>query len=297
MKQKISVRAIIRHKEKMLLLRRATGRESIQGFFELPGGSIDFREQPEDALRRYLRTDLEIEAETVQLQDSIGFVDPDDPMIHYVFIVFAVSIDLSTNKLSLGQKYDKYVWQSVSELQHNLLTNSTKILLGIQGQQEPSLELAKEKTNYDVTKTSNNHLIVYSDGGSRGNPGPSASGFVVLDDMERMIAEGGAYIGVTTNNQAEYQAIYLGLQKALEIGAKTIDFRMDSLLAVNQLNGTYKIKNRDLWPIYERVKELTKEFERVTFTHVRREFNQLADAMVNKLLDQQQARADQQDML
>ena len=290
MKQKISVRAIIRQNDKILLLRRAIGRESIRGLYELPGGSVDFREQPEDALRRYLRTDLTVEAETLKLQDTVGFVDPDDPMINYIFIVFEVSLDPTNESISFTEKYDRYTWNKMSEIQPNTLTNSTKIILGISEIQPlPQVEESVAADN-DVNLSSYDHLIVYSDGGSRGNPGPSASGFVVLDAQERMIAEGGAYIGLTTNNQAEYNAIYLGLQKALELEAKTVDFRMDSLLAVNQLNGIYKVKNRDLWPIYERIKELTKEFDRVTFTHVRREFNKLADAMVNKLLDEQQGR-------
>ena len=129
------------------------------------------------------------------------------------------------------------------------------------------------------------HLIIYSDGGSRGNPGPSASGFVVMNEREEVLHQGGMYLGITTNNQAEYHGVRLGLEKALEMGAQTIDFRMDSLLVVNQLNGIYKIKNRELWPIHERIKELVTHFEKVTFSHVHREFNQLADGMVNKILN------------
>ena len=93
------------------------------------------------------------------------------------------------------------------------------------------------------------------------------------------------YLGITTNNQAEYHGVRLGLEKALEMGAATIDFRIDSMLVVNQLNGTYKIKNRELWPINERIIELASKFEKVTFMHVKREFNQLADGMVNKILN------------
>jgi ribonuclease HI len=129
------------------------------------------------------------------------------------------------------------------------------------------------------------HVIIYSDGGSRGNPGPSASGFVVMNAKEEVVHQGGAYLGITTNNQAEYHGVRLGLEKALEMGAKTVDFRMDSLLVVNQLTGVYKIKNHELGPINERIKELAQQFEKVTYTHVRREFNQLADGMVNKILN------------
>jgi len=129
------------------------------------------------------------------------------------------------------------------------------------------------------------HVIVYSDGGSRGNPGPSASGFVIMDSRLDVVHQGGMYLGITTNNQAEYHGVRLGLEKALEMGAKTVDFRMDSLLVVNQLNGIYTIKNRELWPINERILELAGKFEKVSFSHVKREFNQLADGMVNKILN------------
>ncbi len=138
----------------------------------------------------------------------------------------------------------------------------------------------------DVTETTNmDHVIIYSDGGSRGNPGPSASGFVIMSAKEHVVHEGGMYLGITTNNQAEYHGVRLGLEKALEMGARTVDFRIDSLLVVNQMNGIYTIKNRELWPIHERIQELVKKFDKVTFTHVKREFNQLADGMVNKILN------------
>lgn len=290
MKQKISVRAIIRNDDRILLVRRAEGRESIRGMSELPGGDVDYREQPSDALRRYLRTDLAVEPETLQLQDTMSFVDPDDPQINYVFIIYNVSLNPDNRAIDLAQKYDKYEWLKMSEIQPNLITKSTQILLGLHAPEVVPQEVSEKLSKSGVKKSTLDHLIIYSDGGSRGNPGPSASGFVIMDSAERMIAEGGAYIGITTNNQAEYQAIYFGLQRAVELGARTVDFRMDSLLAVNQLNGIYKIRNRDLWPIYERIKELSREFDRVTFTHVRREFNKPADAMVNKLLDEQQAR-------
>src|SRR5690606_18292085 len=99
------------------------------------------------------------------------------------------------------------------------------------------------------------------------------------------IYEGGSYLGITTNNQAEYHGVRLGLEKARELGARSVTFHIDSLLVVNQLNGVYVIKNRELWPIHERIKELISQFDKVTFSHVKREFNQKADGMVNKILD------------
>jgi ribonuclease HI/pterin-4a-carbinolamine dehydratase len=127
---------------------------------------------------------------------------------------------------------------------------------------------------------------LYSDGGSRGNPGPSASGYVLLDLHDKILADEGVYLGVTTNNQAEYTALKLGLEAALKLGAREVDAYMDSLLVVNQMRGIFKIKNRDLWPVHDAIKELVPKFNSVHFTHVPREHNKLADAAVNRALDE-----------
>jgi len=130
-------------------------------------------------------------------------------------------------------------------------------------------------------------VTLYADGGSRGNPGPSATGYVLFDEQENILQQSGEYLGITTNNQAEYQAVKLGLEKAKQIGAREVDVYLDSLLVVNQMKGVYKVKNRDLWPIHEAIKELGEHFQKMTFTHVPRELNKLADAEVNKVLDAQ----------
>ena len=126
---------------------------------------------------------------------------------------------------------------------------------------------------------------MFADGGSRGNPGPSASGFVVLDMEDNIIIDEGVYLGVTTNNQAEYTALKLGLEAAHKLGAKEVQVYMDSLLVINQMKGIFKIRNRDLWPIHQAIQEQVKSFKHVSFGHVPREFNKLADAAVNRALD------------
>ncbi|HEV2412888.1 MAG TPA: ribonuclease HI family protein [Candidatus Saccharimonadales bacterium] len=128
-------------------------------------------------------------------------------------------------------------------------------------------------------------LVIYTDGGARGNPGPAASGFVIMTADEEVLEDGGEYLGVTTNNQAEYQAVKLALIAAKKYHPTVIRFKMDSELVVKQMNGVYKIKNRDLWPIHSFIKETAQEFTKVTYEHVRREFNKLADAKVNQILD------------
>lgn len=129
------------------------------------------------------------------------------------------------------------------------------------------------------------NLKIYADGGSRGNPGPSASGYVILTEDGKLIKANGVYLGITTNNQAEYKSIKFALQDSLELGGKNIDVYMDSLLVINQLKGTFKIKNEALYPIYRDIKDLVTRFDRVEFTHVPRALNKLADEQVNICLD------------
>jgi ribonuclease HI len=129
-------------------------------------------------------------------------------------------------------------------------------------------------------------IKMYADGGSRGNPGPSAAGFVVVDSNDKVVVKKGIYLGVTTNNQAEYQALKLGLEEALRMGARNVDAYMDSLLVVNQMRGIFKVRNRDLWPIHAAIKELEKKFKSISYTHVPRALNKLADAAVNEALDE-----------
>ena len=142
----------------------------------------------------------------------------------------------------------------------------------------------QQQIQTDVNK-STKKVKLYADGGSRGNPGPSASGYVLLDEHDALIMQNGVYLGVTTNNQAEYQALKLGLESALKLGAREVVVYMDSMLVVNQMKGIFKVKNRDLWPIHDSVKELLTKFTGVSFTHVPRELNKQADSEVNKILD------------
>lgn len=286
MRQKISVRAMIKQDGKVLLAKRATGRATILGKFELPGGSVDFREQPKEALQRYLRSHFSVGFETTQLFDVISFIDPDDTDVQYIFVVYLVSLKPGDNTIKLSQRYNKYIWEKLSNIQQNTITNSTQILLGLDQEDQLTLLHDIDHNINDVDTTTPKKVILYSDGGSRGNPGPSAAAFVVMDEREEVISDGGSYLGVTTNNQAEYQAVFFGIKKASELGVDVVDFRLDSNLVVNQLNGVYKIKNRDLWPIHEQIKLLLPRFKKVTFSHVRREFNQHADGLVNKILDE-----------
>ncbi len=138
-----------------------------------------------------------------------------------------------------------------------------------------------------LLQTDVDHIIIYTDGGSRGNPGPAAYGFTING------AGYGAYLGVKTNNEAEYAGIIEALKKAKALVGKSkakqteVDVRMDSELLVKQFNNQYKISVPHLMPLYVEVHNLTLDFKKVTFTHIFREYNKAADAMVNKALDAQ----------
>lgn len=283
MKQRIAVRALIRKSDQTLLLRRANGRISILGKYELPGGKIADNEQPEDALRRHVTRDTGLTLTSVQLFDVLTYIDSDDVNLQYVFIVYLVNA--SGQQVDLSENYDKAVWQSRSKIQHREVTESSQILLGLSEQKTITEADDRIIVKNDDNITSNNQMIIYSDGGSRGNPGPSAAAYVVENASGEVLEKGGQFLGVTTGYQAEYHGLRLGLERALELGYKQLEYRLDSLMVVNQMKGIYSVKNRELWPINERVIDLLTQFDEVRFVHVRREFNTLADAEVNRILD------------
>jgi len=159
--------------------------------------------------------------------------------------------------------------------------------------------LKKHKMDKTVDKktTTITEVKLYADGGSRGNPGPSAAGFVLFDKDGQILQKNGVYLGVTTNNQAEYQALKAGLEASKTLGARIIDVYMDSLLVINQMKGVFKVKNRDLWPVHESINNLVASFKEVSFTHIPRELNKLADAEVNQTLDAESNKQNESDRI
>ncbi len=130
------------------------------------------------------------------------------------------------------------------------------------------------------------NLRVFTDGASRGNPGEAGAGFLIQDADGGDLFHGKKYLGTMTNNVSEWNALLLGLQKAKEFEAKNVDCFLDSELVVKQMKGEYKVKNQDLRPLYERAKILVLEFKHVTFTHIPREQNTVADRLSNEAIDQ-----------
>lgn len=132
-----------------------------------------------------------------------------------------------------------------------------------------------------------NQLIIHTDGGSRGNPGPAALGVVIGSK------EYGAYLGTTTNNVAEYQAVIFALKKARQLLGKEklketeVIVKLDSELVANQLNGHYKVLEPELQPLFMEIWNLRFDFPNLTFQYVPREENTRADALVNQILDKE----------
>ena len=134
-------------------------------------------------------------------------------------------------------------------------------------------------------------IIVFTDGGSRGNPGPAAVGFVIKDASENLIKSHGETIGEATNNEAEYRAVVSALKKIKALLGKkkckelSVEVNMDSELVQKQLTGKYKIENKKLAPFFLEIWNLKLDFGGVSFQHLPRERNKEADRMVNQALD------------
>jgi len=131
------------------------------------------------------------------------------------------------------------------------------------------------------------HLLVFTDAGARGNPGPAAFAYVLSTQEGKMLKEQAGFIGMATNNEAEYRGLIAGLEEARRMGAEEVTVTMDSELVVNQMIGKYRVKAVNLLPSYERARELLSCFSETKIVHVPREHPsiQRADCLVNQELD------------
>jgi len=128
-------------------------------------------------------------------------------------------------------------------------------------------------------------LLLYVDGGARGNPGPAGVGVVVLDARGKKIKEFSKYLGIATNNIAEYNAVIYGLQEALMGKADEVELNLDSELVAEQLKGGYRVKNSNIRPLFEQALHLISGFKKVDIKHIKREENKQADKLVNKAIN------------
>lgn len=125
---------------------------------------------------------------------------------------------------------------------------------------------------------------LYIDGASKGNPGPAAIGIVIETEAGSVIDLWGEYIGISTNNVAEYTALIYGLERAKELSIKNMVVFSDSKLLVNQLNSTFRVTSEKILPLYNRVKQLETNFITINYVHIPREKNSRADSLASKAL-------------
>jgi len=127
--------------------------------------------------------------------------------------------------------------------------------------------------------------VIYTDGGSRGNPGPSGAGGVIKDSTGKIVLEVSEYIGIQTNNYAEYKALELTLQEAVLLNIRRIEIKMDSKLVVEQVKGNYKVNNENLLILHENIIDLLTNFDSFSIKHIYRYLNTHADGLANRAID------------
>jgi len=130
-----------------------------------------------------------------------------------------------------------------------------------------------------------NGITIYTDGGSRGNPGPAGIGYVIKDSEGNNLELGSKFIGTKTNNEAEYLALISALEQAKKITSEQINIIADSELMIKQLRKEYKVKQDHLKILLEQVETLSQNFSKITYSHVKRELNKEADLLVNQALN------------
>jgi ribonuclease HI len=145
---------------------------------------------------------------------------------------------------------------------------------------------SNSSTGSTASTTTSRHLIVYTDGASRGNPGLAGAGWVIEDLHGKTIHADGRFLGQQTNNVAEYAGVLGGLEAALALGAVRVTLRADSELLVRQLNGQYKVRAPHLAPLFAQARKLLAKFSGATIEHVPRERNAAADAQSNRAIDE-----------
>lgn len=276
MKQRIRVVGIIQNEREVLIMKKNQGRSDAAPTWELPTGKIKFGEQPEEAIERTLEEYLGVEVtKQTKLHDVVTFMAPQGAsQLSNLYIVYFITLNTET-KLNPRERYSAYKYIKPEEVGNYRLDEASVTVLEMEGR-------GQTRANY---KEVANSATVYVDGCSRGNPGPSGIGYKVVGVNGEVLAQGGEFIGFATSRVAEYYAMKEGCEQAIELGLKSVRFVSDNLMLVNQLNGIYKVKNRDIAPIYDDIRELLESFEACAFVHVAREQNAEADEEANAAVD------------
>ena len=277
MKQRIRVVGLIKNDDGVLIFKRSRGRSEAPVFWELPTGKIKFGEQPEEAMARSLTEYTNLTANSIKLKDVITFLAPEgSSQLSNLYIIYELGIagDIKPEPKDRYTAY-KFVKDFNSA---NVRLHETTVSV---------LEIEEGKINPGHTNARNtaNGVTINVDGASRGNPGPSGIGYCIHDDSGKIIEQGGEFIGFATSRVAEYYAMKKGIERALEMNYKTVRFISDSLMVVNQLNGIFTVKNQDILPIYNELQEKIDQFDAVSFTHVPRSENTIADSEANAAID------------
>ena len=277
MKQRIRGVAIIKNEDGVLVLKRSHGRGEAPVFWELPTGKIKFGEQPEEALARSLTEYTSLVASSIKLRDVITFLAPEGAsQLSNLYIVYEVGVAGNT-KPEPRERYTAYKYvKDFSQSGIRLNETSATVVEIINEKITPSRISPRDTAN---------SVSINVDGASRGNPGPAGIGYCVSDSGGRIVEQNGEFIGFATSRVAEYLAMRKGLDRAIELGYKSVRFFSDSLMVVNQLNGIFHIKNQDIIPIYNDIQEKIKQFDAVSFTHIPRSQNYIADHEANEAID------------
>ncbi|MBQ5812045.1 reverse transcriptase-like protein [Candidatus Saccharibacteria bacterium] len=276
MKQRIRVVGIIRKKEGVLVLKINHGRSDAPVFWELPTGKIKFGEQPEESMARALASYTGLVATSIQLKDVITFLAPEGAsQLSNLYIIYELSIE-GEIKPHPHDRYTAYKFiKDFTAARIRLSETTTSVL---------EIESGKVTPEHVSARGAANGITINVDGASRGNPGPAGIGYCIYDN-NHIIERGGEFIGFATSRMAEYYAMKKGIERAIELGYKTVRFISDSLMVVNQLNGIFSVKNQDIAPVYRDIQEQLGQFEAVSFTHVPRSQNMLADSEANAAID------------
>ena len=276
MKQRIRVVGIIKNEEGVLIFKRSRGRNEAPAFWELPTGKIKFGEQPEEAMARSLTEYTGLVANSVILKDVITFLAPEGASrLSNLYIIYELNVD--KGKITPQDRYTAYKYIKDFASSGLRLHETTISVLEIEAGKITPSQLSPRNTA--------NSIIVNVDGASRGNPGPSGIGYCIHGENGHIIEQKGEFIGFATSRVAEYYAMKKGIERALELGYRTARFISDSLMVVNQLNGIFIVKNQDVLPIYKDIQQLIAKFEAISFTHVPRSENAIADTEANLAID------------
>jgi len=276
MKQRIRVVGIIKSGEGTLIFKRSRGRSETPVFWELPSGKIKFGEQPEEAMARSLTEYTGLIASSIKLKDVITFLAPEgSSQLSNLYIIYELGIngDIKPNPRDRYTAF-KFIKDFTTAKVH--LNETTTSVLEIEEGRVNSERVSARDTANGIT--------INVDGASRGNPGPAGIGYCIYDN-NHIIERGGEFIGFATSRLAEYLAMKKGIERAIELGYKTVHFFSDSLMVVNQLSGIFAVKNQDIVPIYKTIQTQLDQFDAVSFTHIPRSENLIADAEANAAID------------